>query len=171
MRRARRAARRMIFLVLLAFARASEQPVLRAEWDVLGPFPGGKTELDDSPLLVRAHSIIADLNISSALHASELGRRGVIGWERREADASGALQLAWPDVAWGELARGLQKVSVVELQAWARTTLTARAAGVHALRCAHAHTLLIVGAEYERNLVWERTLARLEAVRRKGRRG
>ena len=32
-------------------------------------------------------------------------------------------------------------------------------------------TLLIVGAEYERNLVWERTLARLEAVRRKGRRG
>mgnify|MGYP004345183959 CR=1 FL=1 len=90
---------------------------------------------------VRAHSIIADLNISSALHASELGRRGVIGWERREADASGALQLAWPDVAWGELARGLQKVSVVELQAWARTTLTARAAGVHALRCAHAHTL------------------------------
>ena len=50
--------------------------------DVLGPFPGGKTELDDSPLLVRAHSVIADLNISTTLHASELGHRGVIGWER-----------------------------------------------------------------------------------------
>ena len=136
---------RCLLLCSMAISRGADAMV-RRRWDVLGPFPCGKTELDGIPTEFAADRLFASLRPDdepALLFPSELASGGVVGWKRFEASDDGRVTVHWPDVAWSQMVQALSSVQVLEFQAVMLSAITARRAGLHRLHCSHAHTLYV----------------------------
>lgn len=97
-----------------------------ASWDVIGPLPIGKNEIDADPLAataegsafahwMRYHKPRGD---GDGWVASELVDGGRVRWERRRAQQGGVLALEWESLPWGGLVQSLGGRAVLEMQAW-----------------------------------------------------
>jgi hypothetical protein len=103
-----------------------------ASYDVLGPLPIGKNEVDGDPVAdfggafahwLRHHN--ATTKRSSARVASELVPGGQVGWKAVRSAPDGRLSVSWPALqpAWSSLVQSLGQRAVLEMQAHALGTL------------------------------------------------
>jgi len=93
-------------------------------WDVLGPFPVGKTEYDGDP--IEAYGGIYNLSRpsaegspSTAQFLSEFATGGYVSWSRFVPNEEGWVEMAFPDVQWQFLVTSMNSITVLEFQAWA----------------------------------------------------
>ena len=148
-------------------------PLYPVYWEVLGPIPAGKLEVDGDPSFdshLRAHSsrLLRYATNSSGsggmpskqggfepiLHLlilpteikvySELVNSGYISWKRVAAkEPGGAVDVRFPEVNWNELTQGTANTAVSEFQGWARATTYAYQDGVFGLHCQGVHTVYV----------------------------
>ena len=135
---------------LLAQARSQRVP---ATYDIIGPFPIGKNEVDGDPLAAHggafAHwlthhnaSLGRGTHAQGAGHvASELASGGYVSWEPTRPTADGSFRVGWSDaqVMWGGLVQSMGQRAVLEVQAWAFGTLAVIVPGHYALDCRGVH--------------------------------
>lgn len=127
-------------------------------WQVLGPFPVGKLEVDADPAF-DAHDRLAHDNatfhdhphrsLDPAVHIlthtghawSELLVNGVVSWKTvRTAQGIAKVQFS---AQWQDLAASLQTPTVYEFQAWARAETYVRESGVYMLSCQGVHSAYV----------------------------
>ena len=86
-------------------------------WDVLGPMPIGKNEVDGDPLAAHggawAHWM-RHHNVSAATVRSELAPGGLVGWRAVKPAPDGALGVGWGELPWGALVQALGQRAVLE---------------------------------------------------------
>ena len=144
-----------------------DAPAMSDHWQVLGPFPVAKLELDADPTFdqheakVRASRDEANSSsrggrwneswaLDPAVHVltlegrvwSELVPGGWVTWKAaRSAPAQqGVTPVFFSQTHWQELAASLQTPVVYEFQAWARAVTFVREAGVYVLNCQGVHS-------------------------------
>ena len=126
-----------------------------AFWDVLGPLPIGKNEVDADPLAslpegsAFAHWV-AHHNSSSksraSLVASELVGGGAVGWRRERTQPDGVLGIGWPEMPWNQLVQALGQRAPLEVQAWAMGALYVSEPGAYLLDCRGVHRAMLYSA-------------------------
>jgi hypothetical protein len=118
-------------------------------WDVLGPMPIGKNEVDGDPLAAHggawAHWM-RHHNVSAATVRSELAPGGLVGWRAVKPAPDGALGVGWGELPWGALVQALGQRAVLEVQAWAMGPLLVARAGWYTLDVRGVHKALLFSA-------------------------
>jgi hypothetical protein len=125
-----------------------------AAYDVLGPFPIGKNEVDGDPVEGRGGALahwLEHYNLTRRAASSGLGHveseivpGGRVGWETRRTAPDGSLHLTWPDQPWGGLVQAMGQRAVLEVQAWTIGALAVVADGHFRLDCKGTHKAFIV---------------------------
>jgi hypothetical protein len=146
------------------FARSempSQRPVIipRA-WEILGPLPVGKLEVDGDPSFDRyltrtllSHSTdvgemdsteyLLGLDPATSIH-SEMVSGGTISWSvARGNKANGLVTVQFPGMQWNEVAQGTSSFAAFEFQGWARTTTHVAEDGQYSIHCPGVHTIYI----------------------------
>ena len=134
---------------LLAHARAQLggkacQP-FPPSWDLLGPLPIGKNEVDGDPLAARGGAFahwLAHHNVSALTVRSEIVPGGLVGWTPLKPAADGGLNVGWPELPWGALVQALGQRAVLEVQAWAIGALLVVESGWYTLDVRGCHKAL-----------------------------
>ena len=150
-----RAMRALLLLLLLAQAQARALEI--AEWDVLGPFPVGKTEVDGDVL--EAHGGLAAVRMQqrrdgsrrvadrTTQYFSEVARGGVTSWTTARADRQGRIGVNW-GVDWNQQVQWMEhNMMVLETQSYFLGSLVvpAGAGGAYVLQAQGAHSLTVDG--------------------------
>lgn len=130
-------------------------------WEVLGPIPVGKLEMDADPAFdtTATDSMPSDvgnkspwdvgqhvLGLSSTAYvSSEHSPDGHVQWKAMLATNSrrGLVVDAKFSINWNSLVQGLSTMAVQEMQGWARTTTYIHLAGVYDIHCTGVHTVYI----------------------------
>ena len=122
-------------------------------WDVIGPLPIGKNEVDADPLAAQPEGSafahwLAHHNSTGrhGLVGSELVNGGAVGWKRQRSEPDGTLAISWSDVPWGQLVQGLGQRAVLEVQAWAMGALFVTKSATYVLDCRGVHRALLYDA-------------------------
>ena len=140
---------------LLDHARSllNEKPNQRSpsSYDVLGPLPMGKNEVDGDPLAAFGGAFAHWIQVHNAsrstraLVASELVPGGHVGWQPVRTGPDGALRVGWQDMqaVWSNLVQALGQRAVLELQAWAIGSLAVVDSGYYELHCKGVHKVML----------------------------
>eukprot|EP01051_Picozoa_sp_SAG22_P012723 SAG22_NODE_1349_length_4655_cov_6.900132_7_plen_240_part_00 len=114
------------------------------EWDVLGPFPIGKTEVDADP--VAAMGGLANIARGSkrVRMLSEIAPGGYATWTKVRSQ-NGNVQVQYPGVNWNQLLQWMDNMMLLETQGYfvGDLSIPAGAGGtyqIHADRCAEQAT-------------------------------
>ena len=116
------------------------------EWDFIGPFSIGKSEVDGDPL----EEWGGVSNVSKYrwhrdfVLCSELSSNGEVKWTRLQASANRALQIT-PKVDWNDLVMSLQSMGITEWQGWAFGDLITNEDGTLTVQCLAVNTMYIDG--------------------------
>ena len=113
-----------------------------SSYDVIGPLPIGKNEVDGDPLETHSGAFVHWLRRpEGGSVASELGMGGRVSWRsvRPEPGPQGVLRIAWPETPWGNLVQALGQRAVLEVQAWAVGTVAVAVEGEYKLDCRGVH--------------------------------
>ena len=133
-----------------AFRIAGSHPPFIDAFDVLGPFPMGKTELDGDPVaaLVPGEDVIAGLVRMGppVAIASELVKDGVVTWSTLTASTQdGTVRVVPPGVDWQRHMQTMSALEVLEFQAWLIGDLVVHADGVYTVRCTGVPAMAVDG--------------------------
>jgi hypothetical protein len=119
---------------------SDSKPVLR-DWEIFGPFPVGKMEIDGDPTFqsLKFHEFpdFASYLLAmspNTVRYSELMTEGKVVWKRQQANMNGQVDVHF-QAQWNELGQGLSNTAVYEYQGWARTTAYVKVAGTYVLDC------------------------------------
>ena len=120
-------------------------------FDVLGPFPIGKNEVDGDPLAAHggalAHWLLnhnTSTSSRSSLVASELVPDGLVGWRREKTEPDGKLAVGRTmKPAWSALVQSLGQRAVLEFQAWAVGVIAVVEDGSYDLDCKRVHKAML----------------------------
>ena len=119
-----------------------------ASYDVLGPLPIGKNEVDGDPAAAWGGSAFA--HWLSRPHdgrvSSELVPGGAVEWRATKAEPSGVLRLQWAAQPWGALVQSLGQRAVLEWQAWAIGVVAVASEGHYRLDCKGVHKVTLRSA-------------------------
>lgn len=128
----------------------SDPPAL-LNWEILGPFPVSKLEVDADPTFafgihketeIDVGRYIMSLPSNSTVY-SEFVSGAKVTWNVVQArPPNGQVDIRFP-VAWNELGQGIGTTAVYEFQAWARIVTYARTSGFYTLQCVGAHTAYV----------------------------
>ena len=128
-----------------AKAALKQRPMQRfpSSYDVLGPLPVGKNEVDGDPLASFGGAFAHWLQRpDGGAIVSELAPGGYVKWRsvKVEPPTAPALVLEWPPQArWQTLVSTLSQQAVLELQAWAVGTFAIAVEGTYRLDCKGGH--------------------------------
>ena len=126
------------------------------QWELLGPFPVGKLEVDGDPAFdfvshedetndnrpLDPGQYILSLN-SSIIAYTEFTSGATTTWSTINARINnGQVDVKFP-VQWNDLGQGLSNSAVFEFQAWARITTYAVANGQYQIQCIGTHTIYV----------------------------
>ena len=122
-----------------------------SSWDVLGPFPIGKNEVDGDPVAATAEGgafahWLAHHSSSDGWVPSELVAGGRVRWTPQKPAQNNVLALDWPKVPWSNLVQSLNQRAVLEVQAWAVGALVVAETGAYLLDCRSVHKALLYSA-------------------------
>lgn len=145
----------MFALLLTPVPSSTGSPRFSRRWDVLGPFPVGKTEYDGDP--VESCGGITALHATKRGCPSELVVGGFAKWST-VSEGQGGVQLHWADVPWQALHQASGSVEAVEFQAWVVGMLAVPEAGLHTVKCEHLHTLQVAGTTLTGNIYGDSAL-------------
>lgn len=126
-----------------------DPPQVITRWDIIGPFPVGKLEIDGDPLFT-AFSNHHDHDIGSYIltlprnmtYYSELIQDNILSWHTINTPSSGLVDVRFP-VHWNELAQGLSSMAVLEFQGWAKAITYIKLDGSYIISCKGVHTVYI----------------------------
>lgn len=147
-----------------AFAEAKKvdgvvPPVIK-EWNFLGPFPIGKTEVDGDPVahFGGAHQALKQSLEIKHIYRSELVSGGTLSWTKLKADKNGQVHVS-PAVNWGDLVSSLGSTGITEWQGWSVGEFFVNQKSVILFQCLGVHTIYIdnsiVAADiYRRDWFW-----------------
>ncbi len=126
-----------------------DPPQVLTRWDIIGPFPVGKLEIDGDPLFtafnnhnehdIGSYILTLPRNIT---YYSELIQDNVLNWHTINAPSSGLVDVRFP-VHWNELAQGLSSMAVLEFQGWAKSITYVKSDGSYIVTCKGVHTVYI----------------------------
>lgn len=111
-------------------------------YDVIGPFPIGKNEVDGDPMAAVGGAFEHWLHTASRRRgrvASELAPGGHVSWAAVRPTADGTLPLDWRSHGWQALVQSLGQRAVLEAQAWAMGGLAVKEDGHYTLDCQGVH--------------------------------
>jgi hypothetical protein len=118
-------------------------------WDLLGPFPVGKTEIDADPIAACCGGIE---NLTrgdpAAQFFSELGDRGLVRWSRVQTGHGGFTQVHFPGVNWNQLVQWTDNQMVLETQSHLVGDIRVPAAGMYLVHAARVHSYVLGGRLY-----------------------
>ena len=126
-----------------------DPPQILTRWDIIGPFPVGKLEVDGDPLFTAFNdhderdigSYILTLPRNITFY-SELIQDSVLNWYTTNAPSSGLVDVRFP-VHWNELAQGLSSMAVLEFQGWAKSISYVKLDGSYIVSCKGVHTVYV----------------------------
>eukprot|EP01041_Mallomonas_annulata_P000874 gene874-1699_t len=128
----------------------SDLPPPSLKWDVLGPFPSGKLEVDADPTFMFAttkdltdiclYILKLPYNISIP---SEISTSGTVSWQKFQTKATSGMVEVTFNVPWGDLAQSIGNRAVFEFQGWARSVTYVRRKGTYVIDCHGVHTVYI----------------------------
>lgn len=127
-------------------------------WQILGPLPVGKLELDGDPTFTLLSKSSNNYNKSSerllmnaGLHIlalpnnltvySELMQGGKVNW-RKVAAGKNIVEVRF-SVSWNELVQGVSTLGAYEFQGWARTITYVTSKSPYLLQCPGVHTVFV----------------------------
>ena len=120
-------------------------------YDVLGPMPIGKNEVDGDPLEPFGGALSHWLSRPrGGLVASELVPGGRVGWRSVKVDPAhqGAVRISFPEVNWQGLMQAMSQRAVLEVQAWAIGSLAVAVDGHYRLDCKGVHKVHLVSVAH-----------------------
>ena len=122
-----------------------------SQWEVLGPIPVSKLEIDADPTFNQYYSskykdiieyllaMSSDTNIYS-----EHVENGFIRWKIFTMNMrSGQIEINFPDINWNSLYQGIGSAAAIEMQGWIRTTTYVTKTSVYKIHCLGVHTFYI----------------------------
>ena len=136
----------------------TEYGALRS-WEILGPLPAGKLEVDGDPTFSKfskhdydfANKSTEKILMNVGLHIlslpsnltvySELMQNGKVTW-RKQSVAKNIIEIRFP-VSWNELVQGVSTLGAYEFQGWARTITYVTAKSSYLVQCPGVHTVFI----------------------------
>lgn len=126
-------------------------------WEILGPLPVGKLEIDGDPTFSKHNSnyfmnkSMEKVPLNVGLHIlalpnnitvySELMQTGKVTW-RKQAVTKNIVEIRFP-VAWNELVQGISTLGAYEFQGWARTITYVTSKSPYLMQCPGVHTVFI----------------------------
>lgn len=137
-----------------------QDPPPLTNWELLGPFPVSKLEVDGDPTFsdnptipaLDAGKYILSLAANASFH-SELVNGGVVTWKPVTAKrGTNVVDVHFP-VHWNELGQGLSTSAVFEFQGWGRTNSYVKKPGYYTVQCFGVHTVYLRNDNATRVLV------------------
>ena len=152
-------------------------PAYPSVWDILGPLPAGKLEVDADPTFdshiapgsgggsggsggsggTTPSSFDAALHVLTIPHNtqvfSELAPAGVTSWRSvRSREPHGQVDVRFSDVNWNEISQGVSTAAAYEFQGWARAYTYVNKDGIYSLHCQGVHTVYVRNSHTTRML-------------------
>ena len=142
--------------------------VILRNWEVLGPLPVGKLEVDGDPTFmtysnrrdvpppppssstrsVDIAKFLLSMDTAEHIH-SETMTDGYVEWHPLTADrSSGSVLVPFSDISWNDLAHGTSSFAALEFQAWARSSTFIAEEGQYSLHCMGVHTVYVRHANH-----------------------
>jgi hypothetical protein len=134
-------------------------------WEVLGPLPNGKLEIDGDPAFsqfspfynpkgMKFDSITHILSMSRDERVySEIVEGGTVFWTAMSKSLSSPRLDIRFNVNWNEIVQGLSSTVAYEFTGWARTNSYVRANGYYQIHCTGVHTIYIKNDNLTRIIV------------------
>ena len=157
----------IIFLLIIYFDFIASSLIMEdiklETWFLLGPFLIGKTEIDADPLEnIKSCSRIRILRKEKGCpkrFLSEISANGYVTWNKITSSAQSVnnkmwyqVQVSFPSrkapVDYNALITGMNKISVLEFQAWITTTISISNEGLHEFNCDPIHSFYLDGVLY-----------------------
>jgi hypothetical protein len=151
----------LYFLTQTKYSPSINAPKVRApavmapslsSWDILGPFPVSKLEVDGDPTFDNHETMdnffdpivaVLGMNSTSSKYFSELASGGQVKWSTANAKLSNdQVDVKFP-VSWNELGQALSDTAVFEFQGWARATTYAHISGQYLVQCVGVHSAYV----------------------------
>ena len=130
---------------LLLRGAAAQQPLTVREWDVLGPFPVGKTEVDADPLQPFGGVEALKRGDRRAEFFSEVAAQGVVRWSKARSDAAGSVGVQFNAVNWNQHVQWMDTMMVLETQTFLLGDLRVPADGDYLLQATGVHSFAVDG--------------------------
>ena len=131
-----------------------EGQVKLSKWEVLGPLPIGKLELDGDPTFSMLDRNTHDTSFDVAAHIlglkhsqgfpiySEHVQSGLVSWQTI-IPKQRTVEVTFPSVDWNSMVQSLAMLELQEFQGWARSTSSVTTAGNYVVQCTGVHSVYI----------------------------
>ena len=150
-------------VIIITSASITTEDVKLETWSLLGPFLIGKTEIDSDPLENLSScsrvSILRKEKGCPKRFLSEISTNGYVTWNKLISTVHSVgskiwyqVQVSFPSrkapVDYNALIIGMNKISVLEFQAWLTTTISISNEGLYEFNCDPIHSFYLDGVLY-----------------------